>query len=240
MSTWPFKILVKYASRGRVEKFFEGLDNIFSLSEFPDRILVLISLDEDDDKMCTDSVKERLSGYSNIKVCWGSSKNKIDACNRDLDKIPEDFKDWKIVANFSDDQRWTIYGWDTMIRVDFNNVSPDFSHYLAYLDPDTQGALSTLFICGRGWYDKFGFNYDPQFQSLFCDNLVEDCARHLGKYHYTGYSIYRHYNPSYNYEGFAPDELYIEQQKVGWDLDQKLYYKIIGEGIDNYLNQFNL
>ena len=47
MSKWPFKVLVKYASRGRRQRFFDGLDNIFELAEFPYRILVLISIDED-------------------------------------------------------------------------------------------------------------------------------------------------------------------------------------------------
>lgn len=240
MNEWPFKILVKYASRGRRQRFFDGLDNIFELAEFPDRLLVLITLDEDDPEMCNDEVKEKLSTYKNIHVCWGLSKNKIHATNRDFDKIPEHFNDWHIVANFSDDQRFTIYGWDTMIRVDFNNVSPDFSHYMAYLDPDTKGSLSTLFISGRKFYDAFNFIYDPQFSSLFCDNVAEDAAKHLGKYHYTGYEIYRHHNPSYGYADFKPDQLYLDQQKIGWDVDMKLYYEIIAKGIPEYLKQFNL
>lgn len=235
MSKWPFKVLVKYASRGRKKRFFDGLDNIFELAEFPDRILVLISVDEDDTEMCNDEVKSKLSTYKNIHVCWGLSENKIHATNRDFDKIPEHFQDFSIVVNYSDDQRFTMYSWDTIIRTDFNSVSPDFSHYIAYLDPDTQGALSTLFICGRGWYDRFGWVYDPKFKSLFCDNLAEDAAKHLNKYHYTGYSIYQHHNPSYGYERFEPDEMYLEQQRIGWDIDQKLYYKIKEGGIENYL-----
>lgn len=239
MSEWPFKILVKYASRGRKDRFFAGLDNIFELAEFPDKLLVLISLDLDDPEMCNDEVKGRLSTYKNISVHYGLSENKIHACNRDFDKIPEHFKDWNIVCNFSDDQRWTEKAWDRMIMIDFNSVSPDFSHYMAYLDPDTKGSLSTLFISGRGWYDRFQWIYDPQFVSLFCDNLAEDAAKHLGKYHYTGYSIYQHFNPAYKYNDFPEDEMFRKQQDIGWDVDQKLYYKIIGEGIENYLKQFD-
>lgn len=240
INTWPFKILVKYASRGRKERFFNGLDNIFELAEFPNMLLVLISLDEDDTEMCNDEVKEKLATYKNIHVCWGLSENKIHACNRDFDKIPEHFQDWAIVANFSDDMRWVMYGWDTMMRVDFNNVSTDFSHYMAYLDQDTNGALSTLYIAGRKWYDMFGWIYDNQFVSLFCDNLVEDCAKHLGKYHYTGNTIYQHFNPAYGHQKFPEDQMFRQQQNLGWDVDQKTYYKIIGDGIENYLKQFNL
>lgn len=239
MNNWPFKILVKYASRGRKQRFFDGLDNIFSTCEYADRLLVLISLDTDDSEMCNDDVKDKLSTYKNIHVCWGVSENKIHACNRDFDNIPEHFKDWSIVCNYSDDQRWTIYGWDTMIRVDFNNVSPDFSHYMAYLDPDTKGALSTLFISGRKWYDAFGFIYDPIYHALFCDNQVEDCAKYLGKYHYTGYSIYQHFNPAYGYEKFEKDEMFEAQQKVGWSRDMELYYRLQTEGIKKYLEKFD-
>lgn len=240
MNDWPFKILVKYASRGRRQRFFDGLDNIFDLAEFPERILVLISLDTDDPEMNNEEVKEILSTYKNIHVCWGLSNNKIHACNRDFDKIPEHFKDWHIIANFSDDQRWTMFKWDTYLRVDFNHVSPDFSHYMAYLDNDTKGALSTLFICGRRFYDLFGFIYDEIFISLFADNLVEDCAKHLGKYHYTGLSIYQHFNPAYGYEKFAEDIMFREQQDIGWSVDSVTYAKIIEKGLPEYLKQFNL
>lgn len=238
MSEWPFKILVKYASRGRRQRFFDGLDNIFELAEFPDRLLVLISLDIDDPEMCNDEVKEKLSTYKNVHVCWGISKNKIHATNRDFDKIPEHFKDWLIIANFSDDMKWLLYGWDTMIRVDFNSVSPDFSHYMAYLDTDTQSALSTLFICGKKFYDLFGFIYDEMFLSLFADNLVEDCAKHIGKYHYTGYTIYKHQCPSYGH--LPEDTMFRSQQDLGWSVDMKTYYDLIAKGIPEYLKQFNL
>jgi len=238
---WPFKILVKYASRGRPKRFFDGLDNIFELAEFPDKLLVLISLDLDDPEMCNDEVKERLSKYKNIHVCWGLSNNKIHATNRDFDKIPKHFKDWHIVANFSDDQRWTMYGWDTIIRVDFNNVSADFSHYMAYRDPDTKGALSTLYVAGRNFYDLFGFVYDEIFLSLFADNLVEDCAKRIGKYHYTGNEIYRHFNPAYNYSDFPEDSMFREQQDLGWQIDSVTYYQIIAnDGLKKYLSKFNL
>lgn len=238
ISTWPFKVLIKYASRGRPKRFFDGMDNIYSMCSQPDHIRVLVTADWDDPLMCNEEVKERISGYKNSHVIYGKSENKIHAINRDMDLLPDEWKDWSIIANFSDDQRFTITGWDDILRVDFNQVSPDFSHFMAYLDPDTKGALSTLYIAGKGFYNKFGFIYDPKFKSLFCDNLVEDAAKRLGKFHYTGYSIYQHFNSSYGYADFPPDEMYLEQQRVGWSVDNELYYKIIGEGIDNYLLNF--
>lgn len=239
MSEWPFKILVKYASRGRRQRFFDGLDNIFELAEFPDRILVMVTVDISDIEMNNVEAKEKLTTYKNVHVIYGISNNKIHACNRDLDKIPDDWKDWKIICNFSDDMRWFMRGWDTLLRVDFNQVSPDFSHYMAYLDPDTKGALSTLLICGRKFFDCFGFIYDEIFLSLFADNLVEDCAKHLGKYHYTGYQIYQHFNPAYGYEKFEEDLQFRQQQDLGWSVDSKTYYDLMALGIEKYLEKFD-
>lgn len=233
---WPFKILVKYASRGRPGRFFDGMDSIYNNCALKDAIRVLITLDEDDVTMNNDVVRNRIKEYPNTHVIFGKSENKIHATNRDMDLLPEEWRDWQIIANFSDDQRFNIYGWETMIMVDFNSVSPDFSHFMAYLDQDTRGALSTLYIAGRKWYDQFGFIYDPQFKSLFCDNLVEDAAKHLGKYHFTGYCIYQHLNPAYGH--LPEDELFRSQQDIGWDVDQKLYYDIKAKGITEYLKRF--
>lgn len=235
-----YKILIKYTTRGRVERFFDGLDNIYSMTANPDLVYVLVTADLDDFQMNNESVWSRLEGYKNLNIVYGTSHNKIHAINRDFDRIPLEFKDWDIVANFSDDQRWTVFGFDELIRADFRQYSPDLTYYMAYLDNDTNGALSTLYIAGRKWYNTFGFIYDGIFSSLFCDNLVEDCARHLGRYNYTGYSIYHHYNPSYGYKDFKPDAMYLEQQKIGWSLDMDTYNKIIAKGIPEYLKQFNL
>ena len=240
MPTYPFKILVKYTSRGRPDRFLGGLQNIWQTCHRPEYVRVLVTADIDDKLMCNDIMRDEIAQYPNTHVIYGTSENKIHAINRDMDILPDDFKDWDIVANFSDDMRWTAEGWDEYIRVDANQVSPDMDCFLSYFDPDTKGVLSTLYIAGRKFYDMFGFIYDPQFKSLFCDNLIEDCAKALGKFKYLGYQIYHHYNPSYGYENFRPDAMYEEQQRVGWDLDQKLYYKIKSEGLENYLSQFNL
>ena len=239
MSKWPFKILVKYATRGRVDKFFDGMESIYNLCSQPDYIRVLITADEDDNSMNNDEVRKRILKYKNAHVIYGSSTGKINAINRDFDIMPDEWKDWDIIANFSDDQRWTAKDWDDRIRIDFNSVSPDFSHFMAYLDPDTHGALSTLYIAGRKFFDMFKWVYDPVFIALFCDNLTEDCARHLGKYHYTGYSIYVHLNPAY-YPHLGEDQMFRQQQDIGWSVDQWTYYKIKENGIENYLKQFNL
>ncbi len=240
-NTWPFKILVKLTSRGRKQRFFDTLDNIYLNCAQPDYMRVLITADLDDPEMNNEEVKSRVAQFPNTHLCYGYSESKIDAINKHFDCIPEEWKDWTILLNVSDDQRFTMFGYDELVRVDFKSVFPEtLLGYMAYRDPDTHGALSTLLCVGRPFYDKFGFVYDPAFKSLFCDTLLEECAKHLGLYHYTGYDIYRHYNSSYGYKDFPADEMYIEQQKIGWSVDQALYDKIMAKGIPEYLKQFNL
>ena len=233
-------ILVKYASRGRPERFLAGLENIYATCSSPEQLRVLVTADIDDDTMRNDEMRDKINSYQNCKVIYGTSKNKIDATNRDLNILPSGFEDWNILVNFSDDMRWTASGWDDIIIKDFKSISPDYSHYLAYLDPDTHGVLSTLFIAGKKWVDTFGFIYDPKFISLFCDNLVEDCAKKLNKYHYTSYSIYQHFNSAYGYSDFPADKMFIEQQEIGWSIDRKTYEEIHEYGLDAYLQNFDL
>lgn len=224
MSTWPFKILVKYTTRGRVDRFFEGMESIYNLCSQPEHMRVLITCDLDDKIMCNDEVKNRIEGYKHAHVIYGTSTGKINAINRDMDILPDDFKDWDIIANFSDDQRFTIFGWDDLIRTDFNSVFPEtLDGYMAYLDTDTQGALSTLLIAGRKFMDLFGFIYNPVYISLFADNEMEDIARMMGKFHYTGYTIYQHLLPAYGH--LPEDEMWRIQQDIGWNTDSIIYYE---------------
>lgn len=240
MDKSPFKILVKYATRGRTDRFFGGMDTIYSLAEVPEMIYTIVTADENDPEMNNDFVKTKLRTYPNTEIIYGVSKSKVDAINRDMDILPEQMKDWEILINFSDDQRFVTPKWDTYLRVDFNSISPKFDCYLHYLDPDTKSALSTYLIAGRKYIDRFGFIYDPRFKSLFCDNLADDAAKALGKYYFIGMQLIHHYNPSYGYKDFLPDEMYLEQQKIGWSVDMELYNKIKSEGIENYLKNFSL
>jgi len=67
---------------------------------------------------------------------------------------------------------------------------------------------------------------------------VEDVAKIMGKFHYTGHSIYRHKNPAYNYADMPRDSMFEEQQRIGWDVDMKTYYTLKEQGFDKYLEKF--
>lgn len=215
----PLKILVKYPSRERPERFFDGMDSIYNHAYDVNNLSVLISADENDSSMNNKEVQERIGKYNNATVIYGTSKSKIDAVNRDLEKEGS-WNDWDILVNMSDDMRMNIFGWDEMVRTDFNYKFHDLDGLMHYLDVDTKGMLATMYIAGRKFYERFGYIYNPVYKSLFADNEIEECAKLLNKWHYTGYSIYTHLNPAY---GHLPRDPLFNTQQALWNEDEKTY-----------------
>ena len=105
------KILIKFATRSRPQKFASCIANILNNANQPDNLLILVSIDGDDIPM--QNIREGSPIIHNIHFVSGSSKNKIDAINRDVNECQYD---WDILINFSDDQEFVIKGFDDIIR----------------------------------------------------------------------------------------------------------------------------
>jgi hypothetical protein len=217
----PFKILFKYPTRSRPDRFFAGMDSIYNNLNDRQNFSVLITADTDDHTMNNDEVKARIKTYPNAFVIYGESQSKIHAINRDFD-IEGEWSDFDILICMSDDMRFNLYGFDDVVRVDQNAIFPDFDGLLHYYDADTKGALATMYIAGRKFFDRFGYIYHPSYKSLWCDNEIEECAKLLGKWHYTGYMIYQHLNPAYGH--LERDDMFNVQQGY-WGEDERNYYE---------------
>lgn len=229
----PFRILFKYPSRGRPDRFFVGLESIYNNLNDKDNFHVLITADEDDPSMNSEAIKDRIKTYKNSTVVYGASKSKIDAINRELDSVV-DWYDFDILICMSDDMVFNVYGFDDMIRTDLNYHFPDFDGLLHYPDQDAKEYLATMYIAGRKFFNRFGHIYNPRFKSLWCDNLLMDIAQRLGKYKYCGYQINLHLNPAYGH--LEKDAMFLEQQGH-WGHDQAIYEEIKARGYDLHLYQ---
>lgn len=183
------KILVKFPSRSRPNKFFDALDNLFSLSTH-DNLSVLATLDEDDITMNNDEVKNRLTQYNNVKAHYGRSDNKIHACNKDM----EFASDWQILILMSDDMKFLVNGFDSIIVGDMKEYWPDTDGVLHY--PDTHGKheLSVLSIMGKKYYDRFNYLYFPGYKTMYCDNEYTQVAQILNRWRFIPTKIYDHYH----------------------------------------------
>jgi hypothetical protein len=216
-------ILIKLASRSRPGRFFEALHNIGALAADKINYTVYCVVDGDDmtmqmDGQWTSAVEDEWRRVDevgiNVLVNSGRSTSKIDAINRPIHHSIE----WDILVNFSDDMRFTVYGWDQLIREAFRCNGEDL--FLHYPDSTARNMLATMSVMDRKYFERDGYIYHPSYQSLFCDQEAMDVAQMRGRYRYMGTQIFDHYHPAY---GHVPWDAQYELQQAFWSEDEKNY-----------------
>jgi hypothetical protein len=213
------KILYKFATRSRPKKFFDRLEEIESLSVSSD-FLVHVTIDEDDETMNTPQVLEALDRNPFTEYIVGRSAGKIDAINRDMGRI---VYPWDICVVMSDDMHFVKHGFDNIIRAAFAKYFPDFDGCVHFKDGPYGKRLMALNIQGRKYFERFGYLYNPEYISLFCDNEQKDVAEMLGKYVYMGDDtiIVKHIHPAH-VEGVKGDAL-LEKTESFYRIDEATY-----------------
>ena len=213
------KILIKFATRSRPQKFASCIANILNNANDPNNLLILVSIDADDEAM----VNIRHT-YISPKVYFiiGRSENKIHAINRDINyflDLDGNFK-WDILINFSDDQEFVVKGFDDIIRKDFAEHFPDGDGCMHYKDKNA--ALMTMSIIDRKYYARFNYIYHSDYVSLWCDNEAQDVAIMLGRYKYIDYVIFHHNHPGWGLG--AMDEQYRKTEAF-YKQDEQVFLK---------------
>lgn len=188
------KILFKLTTRSRPLRAIKTLESIFNNCT-SNNFIVLITLDDDD--ITTPDVYDWCSGkFEKIVISFGKSDNKIDAINRDMDKIR--FK-WDILVNVSDDQVFIKKGFDEDIRQSFTDLDK-FVHF-----PDgNRKDLATMSIMGYKYYMRDKYIYHPSYKSVYCDNEAQEVAQLRCCYIFNDIHIFNHEHPAYggaNYDG---------------------------------------
>lgn len=179
------KFLINFASRSRPEKYHSCIKN---LRECFTNYKVLLKVDRDDPY-----VRDYFSTvYEEVIIKLGYSKSKVDAINRD---IPAD--GWDILINTSDDVRW-FWGAGSSIE---EAMKPDlFLHFPEeYAESQAkkkrQPSTCVVSIMDRIYYNRFGYVYNPEYISLYCDNEATEVARKLGMYKFVNTVICEHLHP---------------------------------------------
>jgi hypothetical protein len=213
--TPKLKILVKFPTRSRPHKFLSALHAAHSKAADNENIKYLVSYDFNDASM-TEAVKNRAKQYLNVRMISGHSRNKIHACNRDIDQEPE----WDIVVLLSDDMICEYVGWDEVLRKEFSKTLDLCVHHS---DGYAGERLQTMVIFGRKYYDRFGFLYNPEYISLFCDNEQHEVAQKLKKYKYFPQVLFKHQHYANNPQIFK-DKQYVYTEKF-YHVDEKTYQR---------------
>jgi hypothetical protein len=189
------KILYKLTSRQRPDNLKRTLLNIQEMATNPD-YLICLTLDEDDKTVNNVEFTDWLNQNFGLELHYffGRSKNKIDAINRDL----EHFTNFDILVNVSDDQVFTVKGFDQKI-IDAFQFANGTDLYLHFRDTnhDPIDALCTLSIIGRDYFKRDGYIYHPSYKSVWCDNESMQVAKNRNCYRFIPDVIFEHLHPAY-------------------------------------------
>jgi hypothetical protein len=211
------RILIKFASRSRREKFFACLDNIRDTIGVED-YTIFCSLDVDDSVMNTHEVCKRIDATKNVMYHYWFSESKVDAINRDMDYTGH----WDILLNHSDDFWFIKQGWGKDILEAFEG----YSGLVHFPDQYAGKRLCTYSMMSRDYYLSQGFIYYPGYKNVYCDLDQQDVAKILGKYKFVDKNIFEH---RHHYAGFGPkDELFIKtEDPVNYAKDRETYFNRI-------------
>ena len=113
-----------------------------------------------------------------IECFYGHSKSKIEACNANLEGVDGD-----VLLLASDDMVPVQMGYDDIIFSAFQNTFPDFDGAIKFWDGlrPKEDALMTLTVMGFPLYKQFGYIYNPEYKSLYCDNEQTQVCATLNK-----------------------------------------------------------
>jgi hypothetical protein len=218
----PFKILVKFPSRERPEKFILALKKCIDYSLDPSNISYLITLDQNDPRLI--SYKAFLTNLCNssVKYIVGNSTSKIHAINRDLQQT----EPWDIIVLMSDDMICQKQGWDTILRDTAQKTGLDQVFYFWDGDLRTKRhnngkGLNTMIVCGHKYFNRFNYLYHSEYSSLWCDNEWSDVSQLLKKEYRSDIVLFRHVHFS-NTPGLIPDAL-MRKTQAFYTRDQLTY-----------------
>lgn len=201
------KISYIFPSRSRPPKFFDCLANINDMSESKDYEILCV-LDEDDEVMNKEPVKNKAKEYENVKLFYGTSGNKIAACNREIAKIS---KDSSIVVLQSDDMVWEEYGFDDEIRKAFTQYFPKFDGVVHFPEEKSADRTMVLTIMGVNLCNQLGYLYHPDYESVYADNDLTEMTKAMGKYVFINRRMYSHRHPIWNRAEW--DDLYRHSER---------------------------
>lgn len=220
-----------------------GLDNIYATIKTQD-FLIVCSFDESDTVMNTPEVRRTLNQYKNLKYFYGPDENKVGAINRDINNLTES---WDILINFSDDMRFTGFGWDTTIEKIKEKYWPNTTDYFMHLWDGRipiETPLPTMSIMGYDYYQRDRYIYNPEYTAFSCDAeamyvaLMRGCLKYIvlqrrnAKINrkWEQFSLFNHNHPAYG-RGFTNDKTYQKYISLG-DKDVKVYFNRMDNNFD--------
>ena len=213
------RLVIKFPTRNRPEKFKSVFTRYMTFLSGRHDVRFVVSMDADDATMNNDAMREWFETRkrnADIKYCYGYSKTKIQACNADMEG---EYGDVLMLA--SDDMNPQQMSYDEVVFKCFEQAFPDFSGAIKFWDGlrPKEDPLMTLTVMGFPLYKQFGYIYNPEYKSVYCDNEQTEVCHRLGKLAIAPYCIIRH---EWTNEPF--DTLHARNEnKDMYDVDSKTF-----------------
>ena len=218
-------MLIKMPTRQRPDRFRHALELLVKHAVRPRDLHFLFTFDKNDPNLeenemiaahvCVGSKRPIAFDYT---APPGQSTSKINAVNRDL---PEFSLPWQTVVVASDDMHATP-AWDQWIIEAMAKFYPDGDGCLWFAD-GFQKDICTIPCMGRAYFDRFGYIYNPAYQSVFVDDEQTHVGVKLGKLTKIDHVLFRHDHPAWN-SSLKPDALYQRNEAPAvWKHDETIY-----------------
>jgi hypothetical protein len=184
-------VLVHYPTRGRPKLFRQTL-SLYLRDPTPG---ILVTLDADDPTMnCAEMLLFLNQQDRRVDYRIGHCRTKVDAVNDGVGA-----ETWDLLITASDDMIPQRHDYAQRIAGLFEEFFPDGDGVLHLNDGRNGKALNTICICGRPYYDRFGYVYRSKsdfpndgYISVFCDNEWQEVSEQLGRAIYVNEIIIAH------------------------------------------------
>ena len=214
-------LLVKFPTRSRPDRFRHALELLVKHAVRPKDVHYLFTLDKDDPEIEQNrAVINELIPDRKARTIHdtGTSTGKIHAVNRDLPEFP---LPWQTVIVASDDMHATP-AWDGWVLSAMDKFYPDGDGCLWFGD-GFQKDICTIPCMGRSYYDRFGYIYNPAYQSVFVDDEQTHVGVKLGRLTKIDHVLFLHDHPAWNND-LKPDALYQRNEAPAvWKHDETIY-----------------
>lgn len=186
------RLVIKFPTRNRPEKFKSVFSQYLTMLSGRHDVRFIVTMDEDDSTMNNSDMHQWFATRAQnaqIECFYGNSKSKIEACNANLEGVDGD-----VLLLASDDMVPVQMGYDAVIFAAFAEAFPDFDGAIKFWDGlrPKEDPLMTLTVMGFPLYKQFGYIYNPEYKSLYCDNEQTQVCAKLGKLRRCDLCIIKH------------------------------------------------
>jgi hypothetical protein len=204
------RLLVRMPTRGRPKQALTVLAEYRKLAGTP--IAIEVVVDEDDETMQNAEVLQRLCALG-CSMSVGRHGSKIGAVNGGR------AGDWDVLLLASDDMVPVVDGYAVKALDAMEQHFPQLDGAVYFNDGYQAANCCTLPIIGRRWYDRFGYVYEPEYTSLFCDQEQTELWKAMGHLAYVDEVIVEHRH----WVAGAPKDALYEKNDKYWEQDKAVY-----------------